>query len=238
MIDRVTVLAYFFCHRDAAASLFPALEHALVETWRHCGHLQTVVVSNVRHDCLVAFSKRNADVEIQLEESLVPGDIHSMSVDCNARLYTRFSTPYVLVVQNDGYPLRPGLEAFVGKYDFIGAPYVRNIWWKNLICKMLNCWVQNGGFSLRSKRICEAAAHYWQKYGAKLSRDQAVEDLFYTQFLPLHERVYRRTFRLANNKEALLFSWDGIVPIARPSTTPFGFHRKCSLVELQRGDDR
>ena len=229
MVDQVTVLAYFFCTQDQAASSFPALEHAVRETWRHCGLLKTVFVANEAHACLRVFAAHNPNVEIQVEPLLVPGDIHSMSVDCNARLYRRFATPYVLIVQNDGYPLRSGLEEFVGKYDFIGAPYVRDVWWKNMICRLLNCWVQNGGFSLRSKRICEAASRYWEKYCETISKAQAAEDLFYTQYLPLHERKYRRSFRLATNRESLLFSWDALVPIPPPSALPFGFHRTGSL---------
>ena len=229
MTDQVTILTYFFCTEKDSSAAFSAVSHALVETWRHCGHLKTVVVANALHECLSAFAVQHAHVEIQVEPTLIPGDIHSMSVDCNARLYRRFATPYVLIVQNDGYPLRSGLEEFVGKYDFIGAPYVRDVWWKNMICRLLNCWVQNGGFSLRSKRICEAASRYWEKYCETISKAQAAEDLFYTQYLPLHERKYRRSFRLATNRESLLFSWDVLVPIPPPSALPFGFHRTGSL---------
>lgn len=234
MLDQVTVVAYFFCQSRYASVAFPDIEHALAETWRHCGKLKTVLVSNDRHGCLVDFTARHSNVELQIEASLVPGDIHTMSVDCNANLHRRFKTPYALIVQNDGYPLRPGLEEFVGKYDFIGAPYIRNVWWKNLVCSTLNYWVQNGGFSLRSKRICEAAAELWRrKYARSLNRDQAVEDLYYTKFLPLHERTYRKAFRLANNRESLRFSWDALVPIECPPHIPFGFHRTCSREILQ-----
>ena len=150
-----------------------------------------------------------------------------MSADMNGRLHARFTTPYVLIVQADGYPLRQGLEEFVGRYDFIGAPYVRDSWWKNAICGALNCWTQNGGFSLRSRRICEAAAKLWNgKYCGMGDCVNSSEDIFYTRFLPLHDRAYRRTFRLATNRESLRFSWDGIVPIPMPKDLPFGFHGK------------
>ena len=133
----------------------------------------------------------------------------------------------VLIVQNDGYPLRPALGEFVGRYDFIGAPYVRDSWWKNRICALLNSWTQNGGFSLRSRRICEAAAKFWnEKYHTLGECTNSSEDIFYTQFLPRHEKSYRRAFRLATNRESLRFSWDGIVPIPPPKEPPFGFHGK------------
>lgn len=234
MTDKVTVLAYYFRSKDEYASGFLPLEHALRETWRHCGHLKTVIVSNERWPPVSAFAAENINVEIQVEPSLIPGRIQSMSNDCNGKLYSRFSTPYVLIVQDDGYPLRSGLGEFVGKYDFIGAPYIRDAWWKNLICDCFGYWVQNGGFSLRSKRICEEAARLWNEKYSRILKESpcAAEDLFYTQFLPLHERSYRRSFRLATNRESLMFSWDAIVPIPQPKKLPFGFHRAMSLARL------
>ena len=231
--NEVTVLAYHFWDDQGYDAAFGRLALAVRETWRHCGQLRTVLVVNKTRPCIEAFAAENREVEVQVEPSLVPGDINSMSADCNSRLWTRFSTPYVLVIQADGYPLRGGLEEFVGKYDFTGAPYVRDSWWKNLVCRVLNYWVQNGGFSLRSRRICEAAAKYWNgKYAARGWFPDATEDLYYTKFLPLHEREYRRSFRLATNRESLRFSWDALVPIPKPETLPFGFHRMISKEAL------
>ena len=122
--NEVTVLAYHFWDDQGYDAAFGRLALAVRETWRHCGQLRTVLVVNKTRPCIEAFAAENREVEVQVEPSLVPGDINSMSADCNSRLWTRFSTPYVLVIQADGYPLRGGLEEFVGKYDFIGAPYV------------------------------------------------------------------------------------------------------------------
>lgn len=225
--DTVTILVYTFPKSGTEDVAFSRIVTAIRETWRHVGRLKTVIVASHHFAAVDQFATENLEVEVQVEPTLVPGDIHTMSVDCNSKLHTRFSTPYVLIIQDDGYPLRSGLEEFVGKYDFIGAPYVRDVWWKNLICRVMNCWVQNGGFSLRSHRICKAAADYWnEKYHAMGKCHNASEDLFYTQFLPLHERTYRRSFRLAANRESLRFSWDGIVPIPKPKEMPFGFHGK------------
>ena len=229
----VTVLAYHFWTREGYGAAFAHVQHAIEETWRHCGALKTVLVVNERQPCVDTFAASHPNVEVQEEPSLVPGDIHTMSVDCNSRLYTRFKTPYVLIVQNDGYPLRDGLRDFVGRYDFIGAPYVRDVWWKRLVCRLFSCWTQNGGFSLRSRRICEAAAKLWNEKYSKMGKcANSSEDIFYTQFLPLHDRAYRRTFRLATNRESLRFSWDAIVPIPQPKDLPFGAHGEKSLAAL------
>ena len=129
----VTVVMYFFWNGDAAPGKWPDFEGALLATWRCCGCLPTVVVSNANHPCVVDFAARYSNVQVQIEDSLAPGDINAMSIDCNARLYARFSTKYVLIVQDDGFPIRPGLDEFVEMgYDFIGAPYCRPSFLPNL----------------------------------------------------------------------------------------------------------
>jgi len=64
------------------------------------------------------------------------------------RLKNYFKTAYVLVVQWDGFVLGQWNDIFYG-YDYIGAPWPDG--------GKFGC-VGNGGFSLRSKKFCEAAA--------------------------------------------------------------------------------
>jgi len=147
----VTALAYHFWDSERFDEQFAFLECAIRETWRWCGLLKTVLVVNRVTPRIEAFAEAFSGwVRFDVLETLIPGNLHSMSADCNAHLHRRFDTPYVLVVQNDGFPIRSGLDAFVGVWDFIGAPYVRNTWCNRIVCGMLNCWVSNGGFSLRS----------------------------------------------------------------------------------------
>ena len=230
-MPEVTVLAYHFWRKDGYEEAFAKIEHAFRETWRHCGRLKSVLVVNESAPCVERFAAENPNVEVQVEPSLEPGRIFTMSADMNGRLHTRFKTPYVLIIQNDGYPLRPGLEDFVGKFDFIGAPYVGLQWWKRLAACLLNYHVQNGGFSLRSRAICEAAAECWNsKYHALGDCNASSEDIFYTGTLVRKERRYRRRFRFATARESLKFSWDPVVPIPRPREQPFGFHGNRSVV--------
>ncbi|MBR1589332.1 MAG: hypothetical protein IJ658_13545 [Kiritimatiellae bacterium] len=230
----VTVLAYHFWAKEGYDEAFAKVRHAFEETWRHCGRLKSVLVVNETAPCVEQFVAENPNVEVQVEPSLVPGKIFTMSADMNGRLHERFHTPYVLIIQNDGYPLRRGLEDFVGRYDFIGAPYVGLQWWKRLVAWLTNYHVQNGGFSLRSHAICEAAARYWNgKYHALGDCNATSEDIFYTGTLVKKERRYRRSFRLATSRESLAFSWDAIVPIPKPKEQPFGFHGVRSLREMR-----
>lgn len=231
----VTVLAYHFWGDAGNDAAFARVECAVRETWLRCGMMKTVLVVNRETPRIAAFASAFPAVEVQVEPSLVPGRIYTMSADCNGRLAARFDTPYVLVVQNDGFPLRPGLDAFVGPWDFVGAPYVRNVWWKNAVAGALNLHVMNGGFSLRSHEICERAAFHWKRGYCALPDCNAVsEDLFYTKTLILRERAYRRSARLPTHCDALAFSWDALdtAPIPRPAALPFGFHGEGAFREL------
>ena len=232
--DDVTILAYHFWGNEGYDEAFRRVECAVRETWLHCGMMKTVLVVNRVRECVRVFAEKFTCVSVQEEKTLEPGRIFTMSVDCNCKLHTRFSSPYVLIVQNDGFPLRPGLDGFVGKYDFIGAPYVRDVWWKQTICRVMNCKVQNGGFSLRSHEVCEMAAFYWDKYEMMGDVTNASEDIFYTRFLPLHERAFRKKMKFADYGESRRFSHDAIVPIECPAEQPFGFHGEKAFCELAR----
>jgi hypothetical protein len=230
----VTVLAYHFWAEEESDERFRFIEASVRETWRQCGLMKTVLVVDAPPPYAVAFAGDFSPwVDIQVEPGLVPGQIHTMSVDCNGKLCTRFATSHVLLVQNDGFPLRPGLEDFLGKWDYIGAPYVRDAWWKRAVCRALGCWVSNGGFSLRTHDICERAAYYWEKkYKDRGDSHDVTEDLFYTQTLPIREHDYRRHVHVADNRSALAFSYDALVPMDCKAL-PFGFHRDCTFAVLQ-----
>ncbi len=230
---QVTVVAYTF-PENVDGEMFDLLECAILQTWFVLGKLKTVLVANRHFPKLDHFVARHDEVELQIEPTLEPGNIDSMSADCCSRLHARFSTPYCLIIQDDGFPLKDNLSDFINKYDFVGAPYVRISWWRNVVCAVLGYWMSNGGFSIRSKRICEAAAEYWnRKYVAKHPSRLTVDDLFYTQTLPLHHPSYRFKYRIAPNKVAIQFSYDAIVQQPMKAA-PMGFHRSVSFEELAK----
>ena len=210
-------------------------QNCLLETWRHCGKLPTVIVSNMWHPCLDKFASQHGPyVQIQTEPALVPGDIYTMSADCNSKLFKRFDTDYLLIVQRDGFPLRNGLEEFLKLgFDFYGAPLIRDTRLNRLICGFLGCWVSNGGFSLRSHNICELAAGFWNKYKSLGNVRTLSEDIYYTEFLPFRERSYRKNVRIADCRNAIRFSFDDSIPVL-PHELPFGFHGASTPQTLKR----
>ena len=221
----VTALAYFFRDEASFDAKFVHLAGAILETWRHCGKMKTVVVANRVGGALARFAARYPWVEVQVEPSLVPGRLSTMSVDCDMRLYARFTTPYVLIIQDDGFPLRDGLDEFVSAgYDYIGAPFVRHATWFDWYPYPDWC-VGNGGFSLRSRRICRAAARYYRRWFAKLPCLWTLvgDDTFYCKTLRVFPS-YRRRFRFAPPDVAGRFSIEHNEAFGSQGGKPLGFH--------------
>jgi len=223
----VTALAYHFWDGQRFDLQFERLEGALYETWRQCGTLRTVLVVNMLTPVLERFVSDHAPyVSALVNSALEPGNLASMSVDCNANLATYFETDFVLVVQNDGFPLRQGLEEFLGLYDFIGAPFVRNTARNRLLRIWPRFAVGNGGFSLRSRRICELASDFWNKRYHRLlphSGRYAREDAYCCFVLPLLEPSFRKAVKIAPWEEARRFAYDGLCD-DHVEALPFGFH--------------
>ena len=157
MSDKVTILIYTFPQRGDEEEAFNKIAASIEKTWENVGRLKTAIVASHHFPAVDDFASRHANVELQIEPALVPGDIKTMSMDCIKNLHKRFSTQYVLVIQDDGFPIRAGLEEFVGKWDFIGAPMFSD-GWKRKLAFAIGLGSYIGGFSLRSKRMCECAS--------------------------------------------------------------------------------
>lgn len=234
----VTVLSYYWgADVDSPDTQFWRVESAFRETWLQCGLMKSVIVTDRPTAELKRFAAEFSNVEIQIEQSLIPGNLDSMSFDCDSRLADRFSTEYLLIIQDDGFPLQKGIDRFVGEWDFIGPPYVRDRFIPRLLARLFNLWTSNGGFSLRTHRMCELAQKYWREKYCHFKGDVhwLGEDAYYTETLLKHEWKYNRTMRMADNRSALKFGYDIIVP--QPiKELPFGFHRAETFVDfLERG---
>lgn len=223
---QVTALAYHFWDDARFDRQFDFVESAIYETWRRCGKLKTCLVVNKTTPRIEAFAERHGnEVEVRVNSALVPGNLVSMSLDCNAQLHRYFDTEYVLIIQNDGFPLREGLGAFLGICDYVGAPFVR----KTVCNRLFGLWprfaVGNGGFSLRTKNICEQASYYWKKRYHRLPQDSRFvqEDVYYCFVLPLLEPAFRKQMRFAPVDVAERFSYDRLYGEG-VAALPFGFH--------------
>ena len=230
MRDDLTILIYTFPRPGEEEASFGRIVESIERTWRLIGRMKTVIVADRAFDQVKVFASANADVvELQIEPTLVPGRIQSMSLDCIKRLYRRFTTPYVLIIQDDGYPLKSNIDDFVGRYDFIGAPIISD-GWKRKLAYAIGLGSFNGGFSLRSRRLCEYASKaFFRFYRHIFPEDHRHlgEDFYYTTLLKFLPTTWFR-FRFPNEKEAFRFSVDllGGHVTPPPDADPFGVHGK------------
>ena len=213
----VTLLMYCF---PGEGQPFAPFEFALRQTWDVLGALPTVVVTHRAGTVPEPFARAHA-LDVQIEPRLRPGDVASMSLDCIARLHRRFRTPHVLIVQEDGWPMRDELDAFL-RWDFVGAPSVHP-GWRARVADALGLTVLNGGFSLRSRRACRLAAALWRLWPG---RTPPPEDRFFARlrhFLRFPSAAVARGFA----EDCL----DGLLP-PEPDANPMGFHRASTFAAL------
>ncbi|MBO7721479.1 MAG: hypothetical protein J6T01_03640 [Kiritimatiellae bacterium] len=229
----LTAVIYFFTPRGED---FAAFEFAVLQTWRVIGKTPVVIVADRAVDEAERFREAHADfVSVQIEPSLRPGDIRSMTADCIERLHRRFETPYCLTIQDDGFPVSDALDRFLGAYDYIGAPSVRDVP-AQYIVDITRCACMNGGFSLRSRRICRDVAgqwRFWRRFVDQSSPSYS-EDVVYSQIC-CRNPLFRLRNRFPSSRTARRFSlpdFDGAVDIRNPPELPFGVHGPTAVWQL------
>ena len=222
-IENVTLLAYFFWRDKRIDTEFPAIECAFLSAFRCFGLMKAVLVTNCITPRMKDFTDRY-QIDIQTEPALdSPDGVKALCLDCISRLHTRFNTDYVLTLQTDGFPVNPGLENFLGPYDYIGAPFPGHIYWYDFY-PYPRFAVGNGGFSLRSHEICEAASSAYRRLSRWMPYFQFFfgDDVFYCKTMPFFSPAWRHRFRYPSVDVALRFSVGFDYPT--PSEKPLGFH--------------
>ncbi len=231
-VPGVTALAYFFWDDDRIHSRFFTIECAFLATRKWCGALPCILVVNRTTPRIVAFCEAN-QIAIQIDPTLT-GGVPRMNIDCVETLHSRFQTDQVLLIQSDGFPLREGLSEFAGRYDYLGPPWGPPSWYTRLVFPHSRFSVGNGGFSLRSKRICEMSSHYYRKvfrllpYGYWLA-----DDVYYAKTMPRFVPACRKTLKYAPPDVAGRFAFESNRSYNPPEgTLPFGFHSAIGFREL------
>ena len=221
-IANVTLLAYFFWDDGRIETKFYTVECAFLCAFYCYGQMPSVLVVNRQTKRMEEFCGRYS-IKIDIDPTLT-GGVPRMNIDCNRSLHRRFDTDYVLIIQSDGMTVSPGLDEFVGKYDYVGAPWPAHTTWRKYLpyAKYL---VGNGGLTLRSKRICRRAAELYDRWFAKLPYSWFVsDDVFYARTLRCLFPSYRREFVFPSPEMAGRFSIEAnrnFFPVDRP---PIGFH--------------
>lgn len=233
----VTAVAYAFGDAEKMVRYGDDIELALRETYRHCGLLKTTLVVNRPTPGLESFvSECNGLVRLDVDETLKPGDIVGFSRNMIRTLPERFDTPYVLNIHPDGFPLRSGLDEFVGKWDYIGGPWsLDHDDWITKVLLNRNDGAGNGGFALRTRKICEVGAAAYRRFWKMIPDCYLLyEDIFFTRFLPRWQPGYSRKISFASQSDAARFSFcENQVAQRQYGKLPFGFHSWKSLFMLQ-----
>ena len=220
----VTLLAYFFWNDDRIETKFYTIECAFLCAFQSWGAgIPAVLVTNRETATMRGFCARYG-VQLQVDPTLT-GGVPGMNIDCVRNLYRRFDTEYVVIIQSDGFPVRAGLERFLGKWDYVGAPWPGRGNWKDRFFLYPKFSVGNGGFCLRSRRICEQASKAYGGIWQHLPYSLLVgDDVFYCKTMPFLSARWRRSFRYPSREEALRFAVEWIPRGMELVDPPLGFH--------------
>lgn len=221
-IRNVTLLAYFFWDDERIETKFYTVECAFLCAFHCFGLMPSVLAVNRKTPRIVEFCNRYG-IELQVDATLT-GGVPRMNIDCICNAHKRFKTDYVLIIQSDGIPVNPGLEAFVGLYDYFGAPWSGHTHHMDWF-PYPRFAVGNGGLTLRSRRICEAAERAYAAFWRHLPYNWLVgDDVFFCKTMPFFSGKWRATFRIAPPELAARFAIEHAhrwIPEDRP---PMGFH--------------
>lgn len=145
------------------------------------------------------------------------------------RLKDYIKTDFALLVQNDGYVLRPNKwdDVFL-EYDYIGAPWAKNIHFAEDGTEVR---VGNGGFSLRSQKLLKAVGELGLPYSGS-DIHSSHEDIIICEYY--HNRLQNHGIKFAPIDVATRFSLE--TRCKDSNLKPFGFHdnRKPFLIRNTR----
>ena len=231
--ESLTLIAYCF-HTDETC--FERVELGILQTWRCLGKYPLVIVADRLTDTLSRFNSQHRDAcKIIISPTLQAGNPSSMNLDCIVNLYKYFSTPYCLIIQDDGFPIQAGIEKFLGRWDYVGAPFVRDKPWQ-FLADWLLINIENGGFCLRSHRICSATSQRYDALRDSLSESELrLEDWFYCH-RARKNLIHRFRYRFAPAREARRFSFidvEGLIDRHTLTAKPLGIHGPTTIWQFQ-----
>jgi hypothetical protein len=142
-------------------------------------------------------------------------------------LASYIATDHALVVQYDGYVLRPlKWDKHFLEYDYIGAPWEENA---HFTTDGTNVRIGNGGFSLRSKKLLnifnETGLPFTDNGTGFYNEDGMISNYY-------RKELEEQGIRYAPVPVASRFSCEVICPDSYPE--PFGFHKNQNLLPLGR----
>jgi hypothetical protein len=224
----VTLMTAWLWRDDRFDTLLDSLLSAILMAWRYCGRLPVVLLVNRETPALLNMAQEWG-LRLQVEPHIKGGGGNARELNRDVILNSTqwFDTEYLLSFQNHAFPIREGLEDYLGKYDCIGAPWVfdKDDWITRLLLRHRGD-VGNGAFALRSRKLYETIAWYYRrKYKYIPHCYLVIDDYFIGKTLPSFERRYRETMRIAPPEVAAAFSLEDNIALHKSlHAQPFGFH--------------
>ncbi|MCQ2390927.1 MAG: hypothetical protein MJ240_05855 [Kiritimatiellae bacterium] len=239
-LGKVTLLIYSFGSNE---NDFDIHEFPILHTWRVLGKLPVSIITGKPTRRHLDFQAKYPDlVSIRTTIGLVDANVDSMSQDCMMNLHSYFTTPYCLIIQDDGFPLQDTLGRYLGKWDYIGAPNVQDSFRQHIADIFLRDGL-NGGFCLRSRRYCKAVTWNWRVWGrlwaswrSRSSHDFKSEDFLYVCMTRINPFT-RLRYRVPGAKIAREFAFYDLLGAWRvPSLTalPFGVHGQSTIWQYRQ----
>lgn len=236
--NKVTMISAWLWSDERFDMLLDSLLAAILMAWRFCGRLPVVLLVNRVTPSLQVMSDEWG-IRLQVEPHLRGGggNVRTLNRDSHVNLSKRFETEYVLSFQNHAFPVREGLDDFIGGYDFIGAPWAfgKDDWITRLLLRHRGD-VGNSAFSIKSRQLCEMTAWYYErKYKYLPHCYLVIDDYFIAKTLPSFERKYRETIRIAPADVAANFALEDNEALhAAVHANPLGFHGPRAFAQLLR----
>ena len=225
---RVTLLTNWLWMDDRFDTRLDGLLAAILMTWKHCGRLPVTLIVNrvtLKLEEMAGAWKINLVVKPGFKGG--GGDCRDLNRNTILHLADWFDTEYVLTFQDHAFPLRSGLEEFLDKWDYIGAPWPFDAddWVTRLILPRRG-HVGNGAFTIRSRNLCERVAYYYQRHFRFFPHCYLFnDDYFIGKTLPSWESGYHNEVRIAPPEVAARFALENNRQLQDEiGTLPFGFH--------------
>lgn len=225
--DRVTLFSNWLWADERFDSRLDGLLGAILTTWSHIGRMPVRLLVNRTTPKLEKVAG-DWGIELLLRPEFKGGSGAAKDLNRNVicHLADWVDTEYILTIQDHAFPLRAGLEEFIGEWDYVGAPWEDTDDWITRLLLPRRGLVGNGAFTLRSRNLCDRAAYYFKKHFRFLPHCYLViDDYFIGKTLPSWERNFRKEVRIADPVTAAKFALENNRKLQDDfGRLPFGFH--------------